>query len=264
MGGNRVEAVNNLARHVDDHEKGTLVAVSLLYHSAKSIFKRLGRIQAASILNFKKHKDSVFHGDNPDRLVKPQLPFLLDWLEDEIAQLAEVPKEVLEDIERIYGAQRDDPRVVKAMADCTTVLDHAKKKIKKYLEKHHDKLLVFRALHPKDRAHGASLENVESVLQRGVTSPQNKAKFKRDWELYLAMYIPEAPKGDFDLVGFWSGVVDRLPVLAPIARAWIAFPATSEVERTFSALSEILTTDRLSMKDDTRATRLSYMLNGKL
>ena len=108
------------------------------------------------------------------------------------------------------------------------------------------------AFHPKGRAHGATMEQVKAILLHGITDPKAATAFERDWKLYKAMYIPDAADKDFDLVSFWANSGDRMPFLAPLVRAWIAFPATScEVERSFRALNEVFTRDRLAMGDET-------------
>jgi hypothetical protein len=91
-----------------------------------------------------------------------------------------------------------------------------------------------------------------SCIDRHIFS-KLKGDEQSEIDKYLSVPVVDNPEdGSFNLIEWWSSRQSEYPILASIARDYLAIPATSAfVERVFSRAGRVLTDERQSLKEGT-------------
>ena len=142
------------------------------------------------------------------------------------------------------------------------VVPAAMEKLKKYLFKHMDVAKQARVLDPTQI--GGMSHDISQYPHVIPSELCPRIEQSGEWKSYLDSVQPSTQK--FDILGWWEGMQERLPLLYQLyqcARRTLAIPHTScDVERSFSMWKRVRSEKQHSMQHGTHKAYVSFCFNG--
>ena len=139
------------------------------------------------------------------------------------------------------------------------VVQAAMEKLKKYLFKHMDVAKRARVLDPTQI--GSMCQDISQYPHVIPSELCPSIEQSGEWKLYLDSVQPSTQK--FDILGWWEGMREHLPLLYRCARGTLAIPHTSyDVERSFSMWKRVRSEKQHNMQHGTHKAYVSFCFNG--